>query len=64
MVYNKTQQPPTTPPPPHSHTLSVFTVRLLWEGGGGVGEVREKVEGQQVTRGVDNTNITDCISNL
>jgi hypothetical protein len=31
---------------------------------GGVGEVREKVEGQQFTRGVENTNMTDCISSL
>jgi hypothetical protein len=28
--------------------------------GGGVGEVREKVEGQQFSRGVENTNTTDC----
>jgi hypothetical protein len=29
------------------------------------GEVREKVEGQQqFTRGVENTNMTDCISSL
>jgi hypothetical protein len=58
MVYNTTQHPP----PSHSHTLSVYTVRLVWEGGegGGVGEVIEKVEGQQFTRGVENTNMTDC----
>ncbi len=30
MVYNTTQQPPHSP---HNHTLSVYTVRLLWEGG-------------------------------
>jgi hypothetical protein len=48
MVYNTTQH--------HSHTLSVYTVRLLWEGG----KVREKVEGQQFTKGVENTNMTDC----
>jgi hypothetical protein len=40
MVYNTTH-----PPPPHSQTQSVHTVRLLWEG---VGDVREKVEGQQL----------------
>jgi hypothetical protein len=57
MVYNTTQHPP-----PHSHTLSVYTVRLLWEGEGG--GVREKIEGQQYTRGVENTNMTDCISSL
>ncbi len=43
MVYNITQH--TSPPPSHSHTLSVYTVRLHWEGG----EVREKVEEQQYT---------------
>jgi hypothetical protein len=32
--------------------------------GGGVGEVIEKVEGQQFTKGVENTNMTDCISSL
>jgi hypothetical protein len=32
--------------------------------GGGVGEVREKVEGQQLTRGVENTNMADCISSI
>ncbi len=42
------------PPPPHSHTLSVFTVHLVWEGGGVTwggerGEVREKVERHQHT---------------
>ncbi len=59
MVYNTTQHPP----PSHSHTLSVYTIRLLWERGG-LGEVREKVEGQQFTRGVENTNITDCVFSL
>jgi hypothetical protein len=34
------------------------------EGGRGVGKVKEKVEGQQFTRGVENTNMTDCISSL
>ena len=34
MVYNTTQHPPT--PHPHRHTLlSVYTVRLLWEGAEG-----------------------------
>jgi hypothetical protein len=50
----------SAPPPPHSHT-ALYTVRLLWEGGV-VGEVREKVEGKQFTRGVENTNVTSCIS--
>jgi hypothetical protein len=43
MVYNTTQHPP--PPQPHT-VCTLYTVRLLWEGGG---EVREKVEGQQDT---------------
>jgi hypothetical protein len=30
--------------PPLRHTLSVYNVHLVWEGGG---EVREKAEGQQ-----------------
>jgi hypothetical protein len=30
----------------------------------GVGEAGEKIEGQQFTRGVKNTNMTDCISSL
>jgi hypothetical protein len=62
MVYNTTQHPP----PPHRHTLFVNTVRLLWEGGGGGGGQREgtKVEGQQFTRGVESTNMTDGISSL
>jgi hypothetical protein len=31
---------------------------------GGVGEVKEKAEGQKFTRGVEITNTTDCISSL
>jgi hypothetical protein len=42
MVYNTIQHPPT--PHPHSHTLSVLNVHLVWEGG----EVREKVEGHKL----------------
>jgi hypothetical protein len=58
MVYSTTQHPP--PPSPHSHTLSVYTVLYIYFGKGR--EVREKVEGQQYTKGVENTNMTDCIS--
>ncbi len=36
------------PPPPPDHTLSVYSVHLVWEGVEG-GEVREKIEGQQYT---------------
>jgi hypothetical protein len=39
----------------------MFTLGM---GGRLVGEVREKVEGQKSTRGVENTNMTDCISSL
>jgi hypothetical protein len=46
MVYNTTQHPH----PPHSHTLSVYSVHLMWERGEGEGEVREKLEGQQFTK--------------
>ncbi len=42
MVYSKIH------PPPPRHTLSVFTVHLVWEGERR-GEVREKKEGQQYT---------------
>jgi len=45
MVYNTTQHPP--PPPPHSHTLSVFTGNLLWEGGEG-GRGQREVRGATV----------------
>ena len=44
MVYSTIQHPH---PHPHSDTLFVYTVHLVWEGGG---EVREKKgEGQQFT---------------
>jgi hypothetical protein len=57
MVYNTTQH---TPPPTATDFLYILYVYF----GGGVGEVTEKVEGQQFTRGVENTNMTDCISSL
>jgi hypothetical protein len=46
MVYTTIQHPPISPP--QSHTLSVYTVHLVW-GGGGVGQREGKVEGQQYT---------------
>ncbi len=58
MVYNTTQHPPTHP---HSR---LYILYVYFGKGGGMGEVREKVEGQQVIRGVENTNMTDCISSL
>ncbi len=51
-----------TPPPTATHCL--YILQVYFGTGGGVGEVREKVEGQQFTRGVENTNMTDCISSL
>jgi hypothetical protein len=61
MVYNTTQHPPI--PPPQPHTVCIYCTFTLGRGGG-VGEVREKVEGQQFTKGVENTNMNDCISSL
>jgi hypothetical protein len=58
MVYNTTQHPP---PSTAAHCLYIL---YIYFGKGGGGEVREKVEGQQFTRGVENTNITDCMSSL
>jgi hypothetical protein len=46
MVYTTIQHPPTPPPP--SQTLSVYTVHLVFFGGGG-GQREGKVEGQQYT---------------
>ncbi len=52
MVYNTTQHPPTA-----THCLHILE---RGRGGGGQRETR----GQQFTRGVENTNMTDCISSL
>jgi hypothetical protein len=54
MVYNTIQHPPLTA------TNCLFILYVYFGKGGGVGEV----EGQQFTIGVENTNMTDCISNL
>ncbi len=61
MVYNTTQHPPSLTA---TNCLYVYITYVYFGMGGGMGEVREKVEGQQFTRGVDNTNMTDCISSL
>ncbi len=50
MVSNTTQHPPTA-----THCLYIL---YFYFGKGG--EVREKVEGQQYTRGVENNNMTYC----
>jgi hypothetical protein len=57
MVYNTTQYPP----PPQSNTACIYRMFTVGKGGE-VGEVKEKVEGQQFTRGVENTNMTDITS--
>jgi hypothetical protein len=57
MVYNTSQHPP-----PQPHTVCMYCTFTL--GRGERGKVREKVEGQQYTRGVENTNMTDCISGV
>jgi hypothetical protein len=63
MAYNTTQHAP--PPPSHSHTLSVYIVRLLWKGGEGCGGDQREGTGATVhKRGRKNTNMTDFISSL
>jgi hypothetical protein len=60
MVYNTTHYPP---PPTQPYTVCIYCTFTFGKGGG-VEEVREKVERQQFTRGGENTNMTDCISDL
>jgi hypothetical protein len=57
MVCNTTQHPP----PPQPHTACIYCTFTSGRGGR-EGEVREKVEGQPLTRGDENTNMTDIIS--
>jgi hypothetical protein len=46
MVYNTTQHPH-----PHSHTLSIYTVLLLWEGGKGWGRSERRYRGNSSQKG-------------
>jgi hypothetical protein len=55
MVYNTTQHPPT-----FTHCLYI----LYDYFGKGGGRKEGTVEGQLYTRGVENTNMTNCISSL
>ncbi len=55
--------PPPTPPQPLTTTHCLYILCIYFGKGGGE-EVREKAEGQQYKRGVENTNTTDCISSL
>jgi hypothetical protein len=48
MVCNTTHHPP---PPTGTHCLYILYCTFTLRRGGGVGEVREKVDGQQFTRG-------------
>ncbi len=62
IFWSKTQPPP--PPPTHTHTTTHCPYILyvyFWEGWG---RSERRLEGQQFTRGVENTNMTDCISSL
>ncbi len=58
----------STPPPPTSsqpHTFCLYcTVLLIWEGGGGQVNQRERQRGNSSQSWVKNTNMTDCISSL
>jgi hypothetical protein len=60
MIYYTTQHLP--PPHPHSHTMSVYSVRLLWEGGRGGGDQIEGRGGNSSQEGSKNTNMINCIS--
>jgi hypothetical protein len=53
-----------TPHCPNFPTHCLYILYLTLGMVGGVGEVREKVEWQQFTRGVENTSMTDCIFSL
>jgi hypothetical protein len=61
MVNKKKQHPP---PPPTAPLCQYILCKFTLGRGGGVGQVREKAEGQQFTRGVENTNMTYCISSI
>ncbi len=56
MVYS------TIHPPPLRYALSVYTVHLVWEGGEGGWEVREKIEGQQYTSIVPSSMVATVTS--
>jgi hypothetical protein len=59
MVYHTTQHPP----PQQPLTVCIYYTFTLGRGGG-VREVREKVDGKQFTIRVENTNMTDCVYKL
>ncbi len=58
--------PYVTPPPYTLYSVYVYTVYLFTQGRGGEGESypERRLEGQQFTKPVENTNMTDCISRL
>jgi hypothetical protein len=58
---------PYTPPQTHTHTVYLFTVYLFTQERGEGWETVEperRLDGQQFTKLVENTNMTDCISSL
>jgi hypothetical protein len=56
------------PLPPPCYTLYEYMyLCTYWHsegGGGGLDEPVRRLEGRWFTRGVENTNMTDCISSL
>jgi hypothetical protein len=62
VVSNTTQHHPTTPSQPH--TVCIYCTFTLEGVEGGGGELERKLEGQQFTKLVENTIMTDCISSL
>jgi hypothetical protein len=50
-------------PPPVTHCMNTYPCTYSHRGGG-LGEPVRRLEGGLFTRGVKDTNMTDCISNL
>jgi hypothetical protein len=54
-----------SPPPPVTHCMNTYPCTYSHrERGRGVGEPVRTLERRKFTRGVENTNMTDCISSL
>ncbi len=51
-------------PPFLLRTVWIHTAVLFHTGKGGVVEPVRRLEGREFTRGVENTNMTDCITSL
>jgi hypothetical protein len=62
MVYNTTQHRPT---PPRTATHCLYLLYVYFGKGGGRGGGGQRVGREALlTKGVENTNMTDCISSL